>query len=101
MGDWNFVSPVCKRDTKHTIGDPDVAYIPDLPNELVVEYILPFLLPACDLLLKAVPNDVSHMCNLRGCNRDWRWLILSTPKFASFCVVKHGLRNSKGSRCRG
>jgi hypothetical protein len=94
--DWNFVLPVCEPDTKHTIEDPDVAYIPGLPNELVVAPILHFLLHACDWLLKVVPNDVSLMCDLRGYNRDWKWLILSTLNFSSLRVVKHQLRILRG-----
>lgn len=34
----------------------------------------------CNPLLRIVSNDVSPMCNLRGLNQEWRWLISSTPK---------------------
>lgn len=61
MADWNIVLPVCEPDTKHTIEDPNVAYISGLPNELVVAHILHFLLHACDMLLRAVPNDVTYV----------------------------------------
>lgn len=99
--DWNFVLPVCEPDTKHTIEDPNVAYISGLPNELVVAHILPFLLHACDRLLRVVPNDVSLMCDLRGYNRNWRWLISFTLNFTSLRVVKHWLRSLRGHRLRG
>lgn len=44
---------------------------------------------------------MSHMCDLRGLNHDWRWFISSTPNFSSLHVVKHWLRIFGGHRLRG
>ena len=88
ISNWEFVIPDREPGTKHTMGDLDVEYIPDLPNNLVVAHILFFLMLTCDPLFRVVSNDVSLVCDLRGLNGQWRWLISSTPNFTSFGVAK-------------
>ena len=91
----------CEPQTKYTMDDPEVAYIPYLPKDLVVDTFLPHLIAACNPLSRVVSSDVSPMWNLGALNREWRWLVSSMPNYASFRVVKHSLSNFKGRRHRG
>lgn len=61
MADWDFLLHACAFDTKHTIEDPCVAYIPSLPNDMLVEHIILLLLLVCDRCLGLSPM-MSTLC---------------------------------------
>lgn len=69
---WNFVLLERELHTKYTVDDPEVAYIPSLPKDLVVETFLPHLIAKCNPLSRVVSSDVSPMWNLGAPNREWR-----------------------------
>ena len=69
---WNFVLLEREPHTKYTVDDPEVAHIPYLPKDLVVNTFLPPLIAACNPLLRVVSSDVSPMWNLCAQNREWR-----------------------------
>lgn len=101
LASWNFVLPKHEFNMKYTLDqDPIVAYIPDLPKNLVVEHIISCLLAACDPLVRRVSSDVSPMCNLRCLNHEWGWFISSTPNYAFVRVVEHCFRSFRGCRHR-
>ena len=65
----------------------NVAYMLGFPNDLVMDHILPCLVFACNLPLRGVSNDVYSMCDLCCLNREWRWPISFTPKYACFVLL--------------
>lgn len=64
MASWDFVLPKHEPNTKYTIKDPDFAYIPRFPNDLVVNHNLPRLVSTYNPLLRVVSSDVSAMYDL-------------------------------------
>lgn len=101
MANWTFVLPKCKSTTKYINKGLNVAYILGFPNDLVVDHILPCLVFAYNLLLRDVSSDAYSLCDLCCLNREWRWPISFTPKYACFCIIKHDSRSFRGHRHRG
>lgn len=70
---WNFIVLVNEGpDLTYTIEGLDVAYIPGLPNDLVVQHILSCVLDGCNPLLCVMSYNMTLMCNLCNINNEWR-----------------------------
>lgn len=54
MASWNFVLHERKLNMKYTLEDSYGAYIPSLPNDLVMDRIVPRFVVACDPLIRVV-----------------------------------------------
>ena len=62
---WNFDSPVYTSDWASTLEGFNVAYIPELPNNLVVQHIH-LHLQSCDPFINVVIDDIIPKCVLYG-----------------------------------
>lgn len=100
MASWNFVLPNRDPNTKHTIEDLNIAHILVFPKiwlwrifALVLWLHVTLWLGPCSMMCCSCANSVDLIVNGDG-------FVSSTPNFASFCVVKHCLRDFWSCRHR-